>query len=117
MVAFIELPCNLHFAPLGLPARAAGSRRGPSKRVFRLGAMASQESCANGAEGLGLAGRTGRAACFALFCMKSPPWPYGMRGRDDADSPKSLLVGGPIHEHSEGAKGVSRLRLLLVSLD
>src|SRR5271155_1726272 len=80
MVVFIELPCDLHFAPLGLPARAAGSRRGPSKRVFRLGAMASQDSCANGAEGLGFAGRTGCAACFALFCMKSPPWPYGMRG-------------------------------------
>src|ERR1700689_4923556 len=98
MVAFIELPCNLHFAPLGLPARAAGSRRGPSKRVFRLGAMATQDSCANGAEGLGFAGRNGCAACSALG--------------DSAWSRCSLAV-----RFTNAAKGVSRLRLLLVSLD
>jgi hypothetical protein len=30
-----------------------------------------------------------------------------MRGMDDADSPESLLVGGPIHERSEGSIAAS----------
>src|ERR1700678_42716 len=34
MVAFIELPCNLHFAPLGLPARAPPVLGGVHRSAF-----------------------------------------------------------------------------------